>query len=39
MVRGLRHDAQGQDFTFTFMLGSGVRYNFNPRYAIAAGIT
>ena len=30
--------AQGQDFTFTFMLGSGVRYNFNPRYAISAGI-
>jgi hypothetical protein len=29
---------QGQDFTFTFMLGSGVRYNFNPRYAISAGI-
>src|SRR6266851_2509091 len=30
--------AQGQDFTFTFMLGSGVRYNLNSRYAIAAGI-
>ncbi len=30
--------AQGQDFTFTFMLGSGVRYNFNPHYAISAGI-
>ena len=30
--------AQGQDFTFTFMLGSGVRYNFNSRYAISAGI-
>jgi len=30
--------AQGQDFTFTLMLGSGVRYNFNPRYAISAGI-
>jgi hypothetical protein len=30
--------AQGQDFTFTFMLGGGVRYNFNPRYAISAGI-
>jgi len=29
---------QGQDFTFTFMLGSGVRYNFNQRYAISAGI-
>ena len=31
--------AQGQDFTFTFMLGSGVRYNFNSRYAISAGIS
>ena len=30
--------AQGQDFTFTFMLGSGIRYNFNSRYAISAGI-
>jgi hypothetical protein len=30
--------AQGQDFTFTFMLGSGVRYNFNSRYAISAGM-
>jgi hypothetical protein len=30
---------QGQDFTFTMMMGSGVRYNFNPRYAISAGIS
>jgi hypothetical protein len=30
--------AQGQNFTFTLNLGSGVRYNFNPRYAIQAGI-
>jgi hypothetical protein len=30
--------AQGQDFTFTFNLGSGVRYNFSSRYAISAGI-
>jgi hypothetical protein len=30
--------AQGQDFTFTFMMGSGVRYNLNSRYAISAGI-
>jgi len=30
--------AQGQDLTFTFMLGSGVRYNFNSRYAISGGI-
>ena len=29
--------AQGQDFTFTMMMGSGARYNFNPRYAISAG--
>jgi len=30
--------AQGQDFTFTINMGSGVRYNFNPRYAISAGV-
>ena len=30
--------AQGQDFTFTLMMGSGVRYNFNSRYAISAGL-
>jgi len=29
--------AQGQDFTFTMMMGSGLRYNFNPRYAISVG--
>jgi hypothetical protein len=29
--------AQGQDFTFTLMMGSGVRYNFNPRYSMAFG--
>lgn len=31
--------AQGQDLTFTMMMGSGVRYNFNPRYAISAGVS
>ncbi|MFY9936700.1 MAG: hypothetical protein WAK33_07515, partial [Silvibacterium sp.] len=25
--------AQGQDLTFTLMMGSGARYNFNPRYS------
>jgi len=30
--------AQGQNFTFTMNLGSGVRYNFNPRYSIQAGL-
>ena len=30
--------AQGQDLTFTFMMGSGIRYNFNSRYAISAGL-
>jgi len=30
--------AQGQDLTFTVNMGSGVRYNFNPRYAISAGM-
>jgi hypothetical protein len=30
--------AQGQDFTFTLMLGGGVRYNFNSRYAIEGGM-
>jgi hypothetical protein len=31
--------AQGQDFTFTMMMGSGARYNFSPRYAISAGVS
>jgi hypothetical protein len=30
--------AQGQNFTFTLNMGSGVRYNFNPRYSISAGV-
>lgn len=29
--------AQGQDFTFTLMVGSGARYNFNPRYSMELG--
>jgi hypothetical protein len=31
--------AQGQDFTFTLMVGSGIRYNFNPRYSMSLGST
>jgi hypothetical protein len=31
--------AQGQDLTFTLMVGSGARYNINPRYAVSAGVT
>ena len=34
---GVRY-AQGQDFTFTVNLGSGVRYNFSPRYSISGGV-
>ena len=30
--------AQGQDITFTINMGSGVRYNLSPRYAISAGL-
>jgi hypothetical protein len=30
--------AQGQDFTFTLMLDSGVRYNFNSRYSMEFGV-
>jgi hypothetical protein len=30
--------AQGQNFTFTVNMGSGVRYNFNSRYSISAGL-
>jgi hypothetical protein len=29
---------QGQDLTFTVNMGSGVRYNFSPRYSISAGL-
>jgi lipid A 3-O-deacylase PagL len=31
--------AQGQDLTFTLMMGSGARYNFSPRTSIEAGVT
>jgi hypothetical protein len=31
--------AQGQDFTFTMMMGTGVRYNINSRYALSTGLT
>ena len=30
--------AQGQNLTFTYSMGAGARYNFNPRYSISAGI-
>jgi hypothetical protein len=30
--------AQGQDLTFTINMGSGVRYNLSPRYAISGGL-
>jgi len=30
--------AQGQDLTFILQVGSGVRYNFNSRYAMQAGM-
>jgi hypothetical protein len=32
-------NAQGQDFTFTLMVGTGVRYNFNGRYSMEVGAT
>jgi hypothetical protein len=30
--------AQGQNLTFTYNIGAGVRYHFDPRYSISAGI-
>jgi len=30
--------AQGQNLTFTYMMGAGARYNFNPRYSVSAGM-
>jgi hypothetical protein len=30
--------AQGQNLTFTLMMGSGARYNFNPRYSVSGGL-
>jgi hypothetical protein len=30
--------AQGEDYTFTINMGSGVRYNFNQKYSISAGM-
>jgi hypothetical protein len=31
--------AQARDLAFTWMMGSGARYNFNPRFSVAAGMT
>ena len=31
--------AQGQDLTFTYMMGAGARYDFNPRWSVEAGAT
>jgi Lipid A 3-O-deacylase (PagL) len=30
--------AQGEDLTFTVQMGSGIRYNFSPRYALTGGL-
>src|SRR3954468_17194412 len=30
--------AQGEDLTFTVNMGSGIRYNFSPRFSISAGL-
>jgi lipid A 3-O-deacylase PagL len=30
--------SQGQNLTFTYTLGVGVRYNFNPKYSFSAGM-
>jgi lipid A 3-O-deacylase PagL len=30
--------AQGQNFTFTLNMGSGLRYNFSSRYAVSLGL-
>ncbi len=30
--------AQGQDLTFTYTIGTGVRYHFDTRYSISAGM-
>lgn len=31
--------AQGQDMTFTLMVGSGARYNLNQKFGVSAGMT
>lgn len=36
--RGVEY-AQGQDMTFTLMVGAGARYNFSPRYGVSSGLT
>ena len=30
---------QGQDLTFTYTIGAGARWNFNPKWSIAGGVT
>jgi len=36
--RGVKY-SQGQDFTFTFSMGGGLRYNVDPKFSVSAGIT
>ena len=31
--------AQGEDFAFTFSMGGGLRYNFDSRYSVSAGMS
>jgi hypothetical protein len=31
--------AQGEDYTFTLIMGSGVRYSFNPKWSMELGMT
>jgi hypothetical protein len=33
VMHHLRDVGQGQDFTFTFVMSAGLRYNFSPRYS------
>ncbi len=38
-AHGLPEVGQGQDLTFNFIMGAGMRYNFNPRYGVSAGLS
>jgi len=38
VARGEVPVGQGQDFTFTFIMGTGIRYNFNSRYSMSIGV-
>lgn len=39
VAHGLQDTGQGQKFTFTFSMGSGIRYDFSDRYSVSLAVS